>query len=221
MKKVVKKSTKQTTKKVAKAKVSAKLTKKNEPTIEEMESRIQELESELGELKRKVEEKKKKALAEKNKRNWTKKNATYKDVFVRVAKYMNDHGGFVLDVGDLSGWEEFDYETPYEGMNEDDPVSMGGIDDNGNYTMRWDSVKDFLTAPWKGHHANFDEDGCANIFSIVHFWNIKYYKLSDRWVVNIANCLKPFGNVTFKKGELELKGTSPTWFMKELDRLGI
>ena len=234
MKKVVKKSTKQTTKEVANVKASVKSAKKNELTLEEMESRIQELESELGELKRKVEEKKKKALAEKSKKNRAKevdlerkpkdekkkaKDITYMDVFRRVAGYMADNG-YYLNVGEVDGYDEMErpIEESYADCEESDNVSVKICDEeedrDGEQYLLWDSVKDFLTATLAKHHANTNSESCASIFEAVACWKAHEYKL-------VYPCLKWLLERIGKLAEVDVKNHSPKGIMKQLDKLGI
>jgi len=120
---------------------------------------------------------------------------TYQDVFNRVKEYLEDNGGYDPEVDD-----------------DDGTVSMV-MDDDGMTYMYWDSVEDFLVAPWEDHHANFDQPGCAGIFEIAGFWDCKYEKLIRWAAVFIDNC--------GKLARVDISDKTPAALMRALDDAGI
>ena len=120
---------------------------------------------------------------------------TYQDVFNRVKEYLEDNGGYNPEVDD-----------------DDGTVSMV-MDDDGMTYMYWDSIEDFLVAPWEDHHANFDQPGCAGIFEIAEFWDCKYEKLTRWAAVFVDNCGKLAG--------VDISNKTPSALMEALDDAGI
>lgn len=120
---------------------------------------------------------------------------TYQDVFNRVKEYLEDNGGYNPEVDD-----------------DDGTVSMV-MDDDGMTYMYWDSIEDFLVAPWEDHHANFDQPGCAGIFEIAEFWDCKYEKLTRWAAVFVDNC--------GKLASVDISNKTPSALMEALDDAGI
>lgn len=120
---------------------------------------------------------------------------TYLDVFNRVKEYLEDNGGYNPEV------------------DEDDGTVSMVMDDDGMTYMYWDSIEDFLVAPWEDHHANFDQPGCAGIFEIAEFWDCKYEKLTRWAAVFVDNC--------WKLASVDISNKTPSALMEALDDAGI
>lgn len=139
------------------------------------------------------------------------KNATWIDVFMRVADYL-DGTRYALYVGGDEEWED---------CSEDDEVSMKVCDEDedrdGEQWLKWDSVKDFLTKPLSGSHCNTNSDGCANIFESVACWEAHRYKveLGCPYLLWLIDNIGVLGKVDIKKC------ATPEKLMEALDKAGL
>ena len=153
----------------------------------------EELDEILTEGVRKVEAAK---LAEKLKADeerQKKSNITYMDVFNRVASFIRKNGYTIT--------------TP---SAENDKIVMKVA---GN-VLRWNNVKEFISAPWEKHHANFGDEGCVNIFRAVACWKNHYWKLAYPSLKTLVDKMKVLG-------EVDEHAIQPVVVMDELNRLGI
>jgi len=152
-----------------------------------------DMSSVLGEVVKKVKEEKKQAKAKADAERQKKSKVSNMDVFKRVADFLKKNG--------------YSISTP---SNETDKVTMKI---SGN-VLKWDSVKDFVSAGWEKHHANFGDDGCVCIFRAISCWKNHYYKLA---YPSLRNLVDKVGVL----GEVDEQAKVPVVIMDELNRLKI
>lgn len=143
-----------------------------------------------------VKAKKEKEEAKKAAAIQAKSNVSYLDVVKRVAKYVKEHGGYVVKFT--------------EDENAKITMTIGG-----GHTMIWDNAKDFVSATFdSNHYADFDDRKCVSIFAALFHWECKYYKLAYPSLKKLVKDLKPLTTI----------GAEPKFpfqIMKELDKLKI
>jgi len=120
----------------------------------------------LDEGVKKVKDAKLQAKQKADEERQKKSKVSYMDVFKRVADFLKKNG--------------YSISTP---SNETDKVTMKI---SGN-VLKWNSVKDFVSAGWEKHHANFGDDGCVCIFRAISCWKNHYYKLAYPSLRNLVD----------------------------------
>lgn len=141
----------------------------------------------------KVKDAKEKAKQKADEERQKKSNVSYMDVFNRVAKFLKANG--------------YNPTTP---KDENDKIVMKVA---GNVLL-WNNVKEFISAPWKKHHANFGDEGCVNIFRAVACWKNHYWKLAYPSLRKLVDKVKVLG-------EVNDNAVVPVAIMDELDRLKV
>lgn len=143
-----------------------------------------------------VKAKKAKEEAKKAAAIQAKSKVSYLDVVKRIAKYVKEHGGYVVKFT--------------EDENAKITMKIGG-----GHTMIWDNAKDFVSATFDGKHfADFDDRNCVSIFAALFHWECKYYKLVYPSLRKLVKDLMPLTKL----------GAKPMFtfqIMKELDKLEI
>ena len=143
----------------------------------------------VKEMKAKEEAKKAAAIQ-------AKSNVSYLDVVKRVAKYVKEHGGYVVKFT--------------EDENAKITMAIGG-----GHTMIWDNAKDFVSATFDSKHfADFDDRKCVSIFAALYVWESKYYKLAYPSLKKLVKDLMPLTKIGSKP-------KFPFQIMKEFDKLNI
>lgn len=143
-----------------------------------------------------VKAKKAKEEAKKAAAIQSKSKVSYLDVVKRVAKYVKEHGGYVVKFT--------------EDENAKITMKIGG-----GHLMIWDNAKDFVSAKLgNGYHANLDEGHFASIFASLARWKCHYYKLVYPSLKKLVDDLMPLTEIGFDS-------KLPWQVMKELDKLKI
>lgn len=143
-----------------------------------------------------VKAKKAKEEAKKAAAIQAKSKVSYLDVVKRVAKYVKEHGGYVVK------------------FTEDDNAKIT-MTIGGGHTMIWENAKNFVSATFDHkHYADFDDRNCVSIFAALDVWRCKYYKLAYPSLRKLVDNLMPLT-------EIGSKPKFPFQIMKELDKLKI
>lgn len=140
----------------------------------------------------KVQAAKAKAKQEADEAKQKKSKIGYMDVFKRVADFIRKNG--------------YTISTP---KDEQSPIVMKV----GTNPLRWNNVKDFVSAGWHSHGC-WDREGYISIFRVISYWTSKYYKLAYPSLRKLVDKVKVLG-------EVSEQAKVPVAVMKELNRLKI
>ena len=176
----------------------------------------QDFEYILDEVEHNYEQKQKKLKAKQDAKEQKKSKMTWVDVFKRVVKYIQENTNYAIYLGEKDSEWKIDFKKPYEewfeGCDDNTPVELRF----SKYYMRWRSVKEFLAAPWEGHHANLQGDDSVSFLLALNHWDCKYDRLVFGCLKTMVKNLNLLVQVDF-----DPKTAKPVTLMKEFDRLGI
>lgn len=151
-----------------------------------------ELNAILDEGVEKVKAAKERAKQKADEEKQKKSKIGYMDVFKRVADFLKKNG--------------YTISTP---KDEQDPIVMKV----GTNLLRWNNVKDFVSAGWHSHGC-WDSEGYISIFRVISYWTSKYYKLAYPSLRKLVDKVGVLGKVSEK-------AKVPVAVMRELNKLKI
>ena len=174
----------------------------------------QDFEHILDEVVHKVEVEKKQKQLEADKKLQKSSNVGWVDVFKRIVKYIKENSNYTIYLGVGDSKKKIDFKKPYEewfvGCDENTPVELRF---SGHF-MRWNSVKEFLVAPWEKHSGNPDTDNFASLLRAIHYWDCKYDRL-------VLNSLRKLVDNLHELVRVDADASVPVVLMQELDKFGI